>query len=331
MLNTLIPKGSAALGEAQHLFWKPKTKGTAFCPCQESASAKHNSCSWFLTLKLNLLTFSTVGKKKFKSLRFTWALKHPKSRTNHSLTYALISLARILLFSFFVREGFWKQNVGIWPKQVSKNWVWFQSLPAGWLQSLSSSHRINPMNSVSWVLLLLQDTVLPFSQGCNCTLQEFSCQLSLKQGIFANGGFLYTTQQVQSSDRARIFYSGITAAATVAYKGKTQQSETMGWVLQIIWSQIPSNSHSQGFVIDSVLISLFLRRKNNSFLHPFRDTEAGVFLMHWTSKITGRDMDLYNPNTCRTFYCSQERDVQNCVCESSIHLNQVLTRYECGK
>lgn len=61
MLNTLIPKGSAALGEAQHLLWKPKT--TRFGPCQENASAKQNSCSWFLTLKFNLLTFSTVEKK----------------------------------------------------------------------------------------------------------------------------------------------------------------------------------------------------------------------------------------------------------------------------
>lgn len=92
------------------------------------------------------------------------------------------------------------------------------------------------MNNVSWALLLfkLQDTVLPFSQGCNCILQEFSSELSLKQGIFAHVGFLYTAQQVQSSDKARIFYSGLTAPATAAYKGKTQQSDTMGWVLQIV-------------------------------------------------------------------------------------------------
>lgn len=179
-------------------------------------------------------------------MRFTWALKHPKSRTNPSLTYALISLTRILLFSFFCEWGLLKtKHVGIWPKQISKSRVGFQSLPAGWLQNLSSSHRINPMNILSWVLLLfkLQDTVLPFRRGCNCILQEFSSELSLKQGIFAYVRFLYTTQQVQSSDRARIFYSGLTAPAIVAYKGKTQQSETMGWVLHIVWSQIPNNSH----------------------------------------------------------------------------------------
>lgn len=125
-----------------------------------SMSGKCFSKTEFLFLVSNLeaqsLDIQYCKKKKnnfFKvwDSRELWNIQSPEQIPLSPMHLSL--LLEFYYLAFLWVRAFVNKTRG---NLISKNCVGFQSLPAGWLQSSSSSYRMNPINSGSWVLLLLQ-------------------------------------------------------------------------------------------------------------------------------------------------------------------------------
>lgn len=165
-----------------------------------SMSGKCFSKIEFLFLVFNLeaqcLDFQYC-KNFFFSFKFEIHMSSETSRTNPSLTYALISLSRILLFSFFlVSEGFWKQNMWEFDQSRSAKIVLgFNPFQLGGYRACPAATELI-QRKLSWVLLVLQ--AARYCPAFQPRLQLHPAGIlqwmSLKKGIFAYVGFFYTTR-----------------------------------------------------------------------------------------------------------------------------------------